>query len=83
MASQVSVLELDRVLMEQPDTVEQHRQGLQVARRRRLHDIESKLIQLNSSIAESAERMRKQKLLHPFAVDSSLNHLDAVNAQLA
>ncbi|PLS23751.1 hypothetical protein BLI708_04480 [Bifidobacterium imperatoris] len=59
----VSVLELERVLIERPDTVEQYRQGLQAARRRRLHNVENRLIQLNDSIAESAELVRQPTCL--------------------
>ncbi len=79
----LSVVELDRVMVEEPSTVEQHRQGVIVARKQRLHDIETKLTQLNRSICQSADSVRQQKLLHPFAVDNTLRILETVNGQIA
>lgn len=77
------VLELDRVMAERPETVEMHRQGVIEARRVRLHDIESKLFQLNASIKASGLKVREQKVKHPFAVTHTLQILDEVNDHVA
>lgn len=76
------VVELDRVMIERPDTMEQHRQGINEARRQRLLDIEKKLSQLNTSIRQTAESVRKQKATHPFAVTHTLQLLDNANTHL-
>jgi hypothetical protein len=77
------VLELDRVMAERPETLQPHRQGIIEARRVRLHDIETKLFQLNSSIKQSAQMVRNQKVLHPFTVTHTLQKLDEVNDRMA
>ncbi|WP_300767172.1 hypothetical protein [uncultured Bifidobacterium sp.] len=76
------VLELDRVMAESPETLEAHREGIIEARRTRLHDIESKLFQLNANMRQSAQNVREQKVLHPFAVNHTLQLLDDVNDRI-
>ena len=76
------VLELDRVMAERPETLEPHKQGIIEARRVRLHDIESKLFQLNASVRQSAQDVRGQKVLHPFAVNHTLQLLNDVNDRM-
>lgn len=76
------VLELDRVMAERPETLESHRRGVIVARRMRLHDIETKLLQLNDSVQRSAQTVRGQKVLHPFSVSHTLQVLNDVNERM-
>lgn len=78
----LSILEIDRVVAEEPDMLERYRMGAITARTRRLRDIEAKLRELVTSIHDSSERVRDQKLLHPISVDNTLKTLDVVNAKL-
>ncbi|NMM94266.1 hypothetical protein [Bifidobacterium oedipodis] len=77
------VLELDRVMAEEPQNVSQHREGIIAARKRRLKDIETKLLQLNTSIEQSANAIRKQKVFHPLSVTNALKMLDTSTEQIA
>lgn len=79
----LSILEIDRVVAEEPETLERYRKGVITARTRRLCDIEAKLRELVASIRESSRKVRDQKLLHPISVDNTLQTLDAVNAKLS
>jgi O-acetyl-ADP-ribose deacetylase (regulator of RNase III) len=78
----LSVLELDRVMVEEPTTSQQHRQGIIVARKHRLHDVEATLMQLNHAVRQSSDAIRAEKLFHPVAVNATLNALGKVNRQM-
>ncbi|MFT8640262.1 hypothetical protein [Bifidobacterium sp.] len=77
------VIELDRVTEERPETVMQHRTGINEARHERLLGIEKKLNQLNTSMQQAAQVIRAQKVMHPFAVTQTLEALEATNGLLA
>ncbi|PST48694.1 hypothetical protein COO72_06265 [Bifidobacterium callitrichos] len=77
------ILEIERVLTEEPETFERYRSGVIAARAKRLQEIEGKLNELNRNIRNSADRVRDQKLLHPLSVDATLRILDVVNGKLS
>lgn len=71
----LSVIELERAYFEKPEVLEGHRQGINKARRDRLGKVRARVEMLRETLSCVAERMRGEKLLHPFAVDSSLGML--------
>lgn len=78
-----SVLELERAYAELPEVLEQHRSGITEARKLRLHKIKDGIVVFQESIDDAAARLREQKLLHPFAVDSALSSATTVASRLS
>ena len=78
-----SVLELERAYAELPEVLEQHRLGITEARKLRLQKIKDGIVVFQKSIDDTAARLREQKLLHPFAVDSALSSAMTVAGKLS
>ncbi|WEV47566.1 hypothetical protein OZX62_04680 [Bifidobacterium sp. ESL0690] len=77
------VIELDRVLDEQPQEVEQYKEGINAARQKRLYDIAGEFGEFSKSIHGSADGIRSQKVWHPNAVKGALKNLQDVNQRLS
>lgn len=77
----LSVVELERALAEAPDTLEEHRDAIVEARRNRLGKVRHGVEAFRAVLDEAAGRARGEKLLHPFAVDSTLAALDGLMVQ--
>ena len=79
---ELSVLELDRVMEVEPETVERHREGILVARRNRMECIRSVLEALADGMEGSSHRLSGQKLLHPLAVSRAQTNMEAIAGHL-
>ena len=77
----LSVIELERAYVELPEVLEEHRMGIVEARRERLGKVKVRIDALREVLELSADRVREEKLLHPFAVDSALGTLDSLMEQ--
>ena len=77
----LSVIELERAYAELPEALEEHRLGIVEARRERLGKVKARIDALREVLELSADRVREEKLLHPFAVDSVLGTLDSLMGQ--
>lgn len=77
----LSVIELERAYAELPEVLEEHRMGIVEARRERLGKVKVRIDALREAFELSADRVREEKLLHPFAVDSVLATLDSLMEQ--
>lgn len=77
------ILELDHVMTDQPEEVEQYREGINEARRKRLHSIQIELFGLSKDIRNVAGVIRNQKVRHPFAVKDRLDTLQQTNQKLS
>lgn len=77
----LSVIELERAYAELPEVLEEHRTGIVEARRERLGKVKARIDALREVFELSADRVREEKLLHPFAVDSVLATLDSLMGQ--
>ena len=77
----LSVIELERAYTELPEVLEEHRLGIVEARRERLGKVKARIDALREVLELSADRVREEKLLHPFAVDNVLGILDSLMEQ--
>lgn len=77
------VIELDRVLDDQPQEVERYKEGINAARQKRLHDIADEFGEFSKSIHDSANAIRGQKVWHPNAVKGALKNLQEANQRLS
>lgn len=77
----LSVIELERAYAELPEVLEEHRMGIVEARRERLSKVEARVDALREVFELTADKVREEKLLHPFAVDDALKTLDSLMAQ--
>lgn len=82
MRDRLSVIELERAYTELPEILEQHRVAIVTARKRRLTNVQNSIGAFRQSLEKAAQRLRDQKLLHPFIVDSSLETIDATTKEL-
>lgn len=80
--NELSVLELNRALTDNPETVEQLKSAILEAKYARERELEDKSNQLVQELQGKSDRVREKKLLHPFAVDDSLENLNTAAAQL-
>lgn len=78
----LSVIELERAYAELPEVLEQHRAAIVEARKRRLANVQNGIGAFRQSLEGTAQRLRDQKLFHPFVVDDSLEAIDAVTKEL-
>ena len=78
----LSVIELERAYTELPEVLEQHRAAIVEARKRRLANVQNGIGAFRQSLEGTAQRLRDQKLFHPFVVDDSLEAIDAVTKEL-
>ena len=76
----LSVIELERTYAELPEVPEEHRMEIVEARRERLGKVKVRDA-LREVLEFSADRVREEKLLHPFAVDDVLEILDSPTEQ--
>lgn len=74
----LSVIELERAYAELLEVLEEHRLGIVEARRERLGKVKVRIDALREVLELSADRVREEKLLHPFAVDNVLGILDSL-----
>lgn len=72
----LSVVELESVYRESPEVLEEHRRGVVEARKHRLHAIQQGVAAYRASLTAAADRARAEKLMHPFAVDKTIEMLD-------
>lgn len=79
---ELSVLELNRCLTDDSETVQQLKSAILEAKNVRQREIEAKNNRLAQQIEKTASWVREKKLLHPFAVDDSLQNLDKTMKQL-
>ncbi|WEV74765.1 hypothetical protein OZX74_04435 [Bifidobacterium sp. ESL0798] len=77
------VIELDRVMVEYPQEVSQYREGINAARRKRLHDIANEITLLSKNIQDSAQIIREQKVWSPRKVTKALKSLKETNDLLS
>ena len=78
----LSVIELERAYAELPEVLEQHRAAIVEARKRRLTNVQNGIGAFRQSMEGTAQRLRDQKLFHPFVVDDSLEAIDTVTKEL-
>ncbi|WEV71676.1 hypothetical protein [Bifidobacterium sp. ESL0790] len=81
--NELYILELDRVMTEQPEEVERYREGINEARRQRLHGIQGELSNLSKDIQGLADTIRDQKVKHPRTVEDRLDTLQSTNKRLS
>lgn len=74
----LSVIELERAFAEKPEVLEEHRLGIVEARKDRLAKVRAKVDAMRAVFDATADRVRGEKLLHPFAVDKVLEELDSL-----
>ncbi|MBM6699343.1 hypothetical protein H7U32_03200 [Bifidobacterium pullorum subsp. saeculare] len=79
---ELHVLELDRVMEVEPQTVERHREGIVVERRNRMERIRGVLEALADGLEDSSRRLSGQKLLHPLAVSHAQTNMEAIAGHL-
>lgn len=72
----LSVVELESVYRETPEVLEEHRQGIVEARKHRLQAIQQGVAAYRASLTTAADRARAEKLMHPFAVDKTIELLN-------
>lgn len=77
----LSVVELERAFAETPESLEEHREAIVEARRDRLGKVRNSVESLRTAFGQAADNVRGEKLLHPFAVDSTLAALDGLMVQ--
>ena len=77
----LSVIELERAFAETPESLEEHREAIVEARRDRLGKVHGCVEMFRAALGQAADRVRGDKLLHPFAVDSTLAALDGLMVQ--
>lgn len=75
----LDVLELDRVLDASPDEVDDHRRGLEQARRKRLADIGVATERLLTRIVTAAGTANEKVLLHPNASPKAVRASESVS----
>lgn len=71
----ISVVELESVFAEDPESIEGRRVGIIEARKHRLENVQKATDALQASLETSAAQIRDEKLLHPFKVDKSIGSL--------
>ncbi len=76
----LSVIELERAFAEKPEVLEEHRLAIVEARRDRLAKVRTEVDAMRTVLGDTADSIRSEKLLHPFAVDKALGKLDALMA---
>lgn len=74
----LSVIELERAFAEKPEVLEEHRLAIVEARKDRLAKVRALVDAMRAALNETADRIRGEKLLHPFIVDKALGKLDAL-----
>lgn len=79
---QLAVIELDRVLEESPEALEQHREGLKLARNHRIAEIESTLLELGSQLGPAWETAQEMQFRNPIAVKKIFAGIGAVDKNL-
>lgn len=72
----LSVIELERTYAELPEVTKEYRMGIVEAKRERLGKVKARDA-LREVLELSADRVRGEKLLHPFAVNDVLETLDS------
>lgn len=78
----LDVLELDRVLDASPEEVDDHRRGLEAARRKRLTDIGVATERLLERIATAAGTANEKVLLHPTASPKAVRASERVTGSI-
>ena len=78
----LDVLELDRVLDASPDEVDDHRRGLEEARRKRLTDIGAATERLLMRIIAAAGTANEKVLLHPAASPKAVRASERVGSTI-
>lgn len=78
----LDVLELDRVLDASPDEVDDHRRGLETARRKRLTDIGAATERLLMRIIAAAGTANEKVLLHPAASPKAVRTSERVGGTI-
>ena len=78
----LDVLELDRVLDASPDEVDDHRRGLEEARRKRLTDIGVATERLLVRIVSAAGTANEKVLLHPSASPKAVRASERVSGSI-
>lgn len=78
----LDVLELDRVLDASPDEVDDHRRGLEEARRKRLTDIGVATERLLARIVAAAGTANEKVLLHPAASPKTVRASERVSGSI-
>lgn len=79
----LSVLELERAYCELPEVLEKHRLGIVEARKTRLAKVRGCIVAFQGAIEKASERLREEKLLHPFIVDPALQCASQVSGELS
>ncbi|WP_461636379.1 hypothetical protein [Glutamicibacter soli] len=78
----MSVIELDRVLDSNPEDVEAHRTGLQIARNNRIERISNTTGQLLERILETGASANSKVLLHPKSATQVVKSTNRVSSDL-
>lgn len=74
----LSVIELERAFSEKPEVLEEHRLAIVEARKDRLAKVRALVDGMRTTLGETADRIRDEKMLHPIIVDRSLERLDVL-----
>lgn len=77
----LSVIELERAYAELPEVLEEHRLGIVEARRERLGKVKAGVDAFCDVLEQASDKVRQEKLLHPFAVDDALEILNNLMMQ--
>ena len=73
-----SSLELERAFAETPEAMEEHRQGIIAARKKRLSTVRDAISLMQGAFYETAAKLREGKLLHPHGIDKAITKLAAM-----
>lgn len=76
----LSVLELERALVEAPEVVEEHGSAIVEARKERIQRVRGCIDQFRDVLERAAETARGDKLLHPFRADQDIEKLESLLA---
>lgn len=79
---QLAVIELDRVLEESPEAVEQHKEGLKLARDRRISEIEATLLELGNQLGPAWNTAQDMQFRNPIVVKKIFAGISAVDRDL-
>lgn len=80
---ELSIIELDRVMSEKPESVARYREGINEARKARLLTIQKTLEQLDQSIRNSSKIYRGQKVIRPNAVSKVLTVMQGTSSKMS
>lgn len=76
-----SSLELERAFAETPEVMEEHRQGIIAARKKRLSTVRDAVSLMQGTFIAVSARLRDGKLFHPHGIDKAIERLAAMTEE--